>query len=135
MHSLWQGSAYWASLAELTDTLKAYMANHTQMITSGTSVVELTQVGFWRKLRTCDLVCVDELGTKAATDHRYDSLLRLLDERAGRPLILTGNLEPVDKLGEVYDDRVHSRILAGTIIEVCGDDQRSIGLETRFHRV
>lgn len=38
-------------------------------------------------------------------------------------MVVTGNLDP-KKLGEVYDDRIMSRLCAGTVIKVIGNDMR-----------
>lgn len=131
-YAMWAQPAYWSSLAELCDLLKVYNTNQTQMIRCASQDTELTYLGFWRKLRTTGLVVIDEIGTRDPAPHRYDAFLRLLDERVNRPLILTGNLHPEKKLGEVYDERIYSRIVAGTLIEVTGQDRRPEGLQHRI---
>lgn len=104
------------------------------MVQTRSGSIELTHSGFWKKLTTSDLVVIDEIGTRDATAHRYDALLRLLDARIGRPLILTSNLDPSSPsgLGTVYDARILSRIMSGTLLEVRGHDRRGDGLHDRI---
>lgn len=133
-YALWRPTAFWSSLTELCDTLKVYNFNQTQMVQTRSGSIELTHSGFWKKLTTSDLVVIDEIGTRDATAHRYDALLRLLDARIGRPLILTSNLDPSSPsgLGTVYDARILSRIMSGTLLEVRGHDRRGDGLHDRI---
>jgi DNA replication protein DnaC len=131
-YSLWQPSATWMSLAELCDTLKTFNASHIQVIQSGGRPVEVTLNGFWERLRKMGLVVIDEIGTREVSAHRYDALLRLLETRQRSPLILTGNLDPIKKLGEVYDERVQSRISNGVMLHVNGVDRRLEGVADRI---
>lgn len=130
--SLWRPSATWQSLTELCDILKAFNVSPVQVIQSGGKPVELTLTGFWERLRKMGLVVIDEIGTRDATAHRYDAMLRLLETRQGRPLILTGNINPDEALAKVYDERVQSRIAAGVMVHVTGRDRRMDGIATRI---
>lgn len=130
-YSLWKQPAVFMSLTEHCDILKAFNVNQTQLIPTSGGKVELTQTGYWDRLRKLGLVVIDEIGTRDASPQRYDSLLRLLEIRHGKPLILTGNIEPTVKLATVYDERVQSRIVAGVILQVLGNDRRLDGLRER----
>lgn len=68
---------------------------------------------------------VDDIARKGDTQSETsrELLSRLLDRREGKPTILISNLGPVE-LSEAYDDRVASRMCAGTIVCVAGDDRR-----------
>lgn len=78
----------------------------------------------WSELASAALVVLDELGTRArVSDHAYECVKRLLDEREGRPLVCLGNLS-LEQLSQVYDDRVCSRLAAGTLLWLDGDDRR-----------
>lgn len=133
-YSAWRQTAIWMTLAEMCDTLKAFNAAASQILkTADGMTVEVTLQGFWRRIEAAGLVVLDEIGTRDATAHRYDSLLRLLDCRKGRPLILTGNLDPVKALAAVYDERIQSRVAAGVLVNVRGRDQRLDGVADRIH--
>jgi DNA replication protein DnaC len=132
-YRLWKPSAAWMSLSEMCDTLKAFSTSPLQLVPSGDRSVELTLAGFWRRLGHLGLVVIDEIGTREATAHRYDAFRDLLQTRTGKPLIITGNLNPAESLVRIYDDRILSRITAGVIVEVKGPDRRMIGLEDRIH--
>lgn len=119
------------SLSEMCDLLKAFNVSPVQVIQSGGQPVEITLGKFWTRLRDQGLVVIDEIGTREATAHRYDTFRDLLEIRKGKPLIVTGNLKPTGPLAQVYDDRIQSRIAAGVLMEVKGNDRRMDGLAGR----
>jgi DNA replication protein DnaC len=132
MFSLWKPSAVWISLTELCDTLKVFNVTSTQLLKLGTQYQEFSLAGYWKRLRETGLVVLDEIGTRDATAHRYDALLRLLEVRQSKPLIITGNLNPVTELVAVYDERIQSRLSAGVLLEVAGRDRRMDGIDERI---
>lgn len=73
------------------------------------------------------LVVFDEIGVGGeASDFRLDTALELIDRRAGnpvRPFVVTSNTPP-SELPRVYDDRLSSRVLSGTVFRLAGDDRR-----------
>lgn len=80
--------------------------------------------GLWQEISNTDLVVLDELGARSVvSEHQYDAVKRVLDEREGRPLICISNL-PVESLEAIYDDRVASRLVAGTLVHLDGPDRR-----------
>lgn len=88
--------------------------------------VQLSEAGLERlngELWRCDLVAVDELGIKAPTDHVFESLAMLADLRDRRPTIWISNLSP-ERLIDTYDERICSRLLCGTVLELRGKDRR-----------
>lgn len=78
----------------------------------------------WARL---PLVVIDELGVgRTESDFRLDVMLEVINARCNdpvRPVIFTGNVKP-SELQHVYDDRVASRILAGTVVHITGEDRR-----------
>jgi DNA replication protein DnaC len=81
---------------------------------------------FWRAIAREPLVVLDELGTRdKVSDHGYETIKRLLDERQGRPLIAISN-HSLETLERIYDDRVASRLATGTVVELQGADRRLI---------
>lgn len=78
----------------------------------------------WRWLAREPLVVLDELGSRdRVSDHHYECVKRLLDERHGKPLVVLSNLD-LARVGQLYDDRVASRLAAGTVIRLEGRDRR-----------
>ncbi len=70
------------------------------------------------------LVIVDELGLRTTPpESEYDAVKRTLDARQGRPMVVLANLSLV-QLGAIYDERIISRLAAGTILEMRGPDRR-----------
>lgn len=76
-----------------------------------------------RSVNDCDLIVIDDIGTRAPTDPQLDALRDIIAWRRDKPLIVTGNLKPSD-LRQVVDDRVASRLCEGVLIEVVGTDKR-----------
>lgn len=85
--------------------------------------------GLWRGIADADLLVIDEVGERMAgwlADAEFFVLKRIADERERRKhraAIYIGNIPP-QQLAEVYDDRIASRLLCGTVIELAGDDRR-----------
>jgi DNA replication protein DnaC len=73
----------------------------------------------------CPVLVVDELGAGRQTDFAAEVAERLVGGRAeaGRPMLVTTNLEP-DALRDMVGDRVWSRLAAYRVTPVGGDDLR-----------
>lgn len=81
----------------------------------------------WRKIRRSVLVVLDEIACRdRVSDHHYEAVKRLIDERHGRPLVVCSNLD-LSRVEKVYDDRIASRLAAGTVVGVVGEDRRLSG--------
>lgn len=79
---------------------------------------------FWTRLAREPLVVLDELGCRAqVSDAQYEAVKNVIEERHARPLVVISNLA-VSDLARVYDDRIASRLAAGTVFEVEGEDRR-----------
>jgi hypothetical protein len=83
----------------------------------------VTEADVWKKINDAPLVVLDEIGTRQPSDHNYQSVKRLLDQRAFRPHVVISNCD-LGTLAQLYDDRVASRLAAGTVVELVGDDRR-----------
>jgi DNA replication protein DnaC len=78
----------------------------------------------WAEAEQTGLVVLDELGQRArASDWQYDCVKRLLDAREGLPLIAASNMD-LSQVAQCYDDRVASRLAAGTVFHLGGEDRR-----------
>jgi DNA replication protein DnaC len=78
----------------------------------------------WFYSQRARLVIVDEIGGRSTeTDREYVTLKHMADIREHRPVIWISNLTPAE-LGETYDDRIHSRLTSGTVVELTGPDRR-----------
>lgn len=117
------GYAEIRSLAGLKIKADRGMAAHDFGVPDGLSTWD-KMLHNWRLL---PLALLDEIGVGAtAGDFKLDTLLEVLNARCNdpvKPLIVTGNLSPSDLPG-MYDDRVASRVLAGTVYRLGGNDRR-----------
>ncbi len=86
-----------------------------------------TVEGEWERIEGKSLAILDELGERERVgDLHYTTVKRFADCReahADRIAIYISNLEP-GALATVYDDRIASRLLAGTAFELSGEDRR-----------
>lgn len=79
---------------------------------------------FWGRVARSPLVVLDELGCRdRASDHHFECVKNLIDARHGKPLVVVSNHQ-LDDLARLYDDRIASRLAAGTVVEVGGKDRR-----------
>jgi len=78
----------------------------------------------WEAVDRVALVVLDEVGTRGTvSDWHYETVKRVLDTREGKPLLVAGNLS-LDALAQVYDDRVASRLVGGSVVHIGGPDRR-----------
>lgn len=78
----------------------------------------------WESIAKSPLIVFDELGCRdRVSDFQYETAKRVLDKREGKPLVVISNLT-LKTLAELYDDRFCSRLAAGTVLGVSGDDRR-----------
>lgn len=87
---------------------------------------KMTPVKLWHQWREATLAVLDELGSRSkVSDFQYEIVKRAIDERekVAGPLVLISNMG-LPELESVYDDRIASRIAAGTVINLQGDDRR-----------
>jgi DNA replication protein DnaC len=96
--------------------------------------VEMSKSQYWSWLRNVGLLIVDDVGTGSSHEWRKELFWKVLEERAQKPLLLTGNLS-MNGIREMFDGSIVSRLSAGTIIEISGQDQRRNGIASRLHRV
>lgn len=79
---------------------------------------------FWKAIRREPLLVLDELGAREEVkDTLYDAVKQAIDEREGKPLVVISNLD-FERIGKLYDDRISSRLAAGTTVQVAGIDRR-----------
>lgn len=74
----------------------------------------------WQDWKRAQIVVLDELGTRKASDFTCDIVRQAIDTRDGKPAVFIANDTLVD-LAAAYDDRVASRLAAGTVFELTGD--------------
>jgi hypothetical protein len=79
---------------------------------------------YWDRWAAWTLCVIDEVGVRdRITDHQYETLKTAIDKRCGSPLVIISNLN-LGGLASLFDDRITSRISAGTVVRVNGTDRR-----------
>jgi DNA replication protein DnaC len=77
----------------------------------------------WGDWRVANVTVLDEVGTRTnVSDHHYEVFKRALDVREGRPAVVISNLT-MSELATCYDNRIASRLSAGTV-HTCSGDRR-----------
>ncbi len=74
------------------------------------------------------LFVLDEIGLRPPTDMQREVLTKTVDVREGLPTVFISNLG-LAAIAETYDDRIASRLAAGTIVEFKGDLRLLAALE------
>ena len=116
------------------DSMKASKDGHIGRYASNGVFCEYTEAGWWKHLEQVGLVILDEIGSGTGNEWRNEIMLKLLEIRKNKPLILTGNLDPKELL-ERFDARIQSRIVAGALVELTGKDHRVTGIESRVLKI
>lgn len=81
----------------------------------------ITEREYWKTWERAPLCIIDELGTRGTiSDAMYDTVKYAIDAREGRPLIVVSNLS-MGEINRAFDDRITSRLSAGTILKFDGD--------------
>ena len=66
---------------------------------------------------------LDDLGVRPPTPPMLQAIFDVLEMRKGRPVVIVSNHD-LRKLSEIYDERIVSRLSAGTVLEIRGADRR-----------
>ena len=114
----------YVTVAELTDRTR--WAQQGRLFTTGETgcQYEQSEGGYWCKVKRAAVAVLDEIGTRQQVSaHHSCCVQRFTDERSGMPSILLSNLQP-DHLAEVYDDRIVSRLCAGSVVKLSARDRR-----------
>lgn len=125
VHRGWRGSARWFDLPGLISDVLECRTNGRGFVTrhAGDFSFDEHEASLLRKIRDASLVCLDDVAVRRPSEAAYEIFLNVLNARVGKPTICTGNLSGKSLL-EVYDARLCSRLLCGTVIHVTGHDRR-----------
>ena len=78
----------------------------------------------WGRIGKAPLIVLDEIGCRSqVSDAHYEVVKEMIDVRHRKPFAVISNLD-LATLGKLYDDRIVSRLSAGTVIELSGPDRR-----------
>ena len=83
----------------------------------------ISQETIWKTISDFQLVIIDEIATRNPSDFQYETFLRIIEEREYKPLVIIGNFTPKE-LSKIYDDRISSRVVSGTVYQMVGEDRR-----------
>lgn len=76
---------------------------------------------FWSDWVSAPLAILDEVGLRGkVSDAAYAATFHAIDRRHAQPLVVISNLS-IHELHQVFDDRVVSRLAAGTVLRFSGD--------------
>lgn len=114
-----EGSKYMTAAEMMVDVRAA----RSKRLVSNTGH-DISERELLRRWTESTLLVIDEVGQRRdPTAWTDETIQRVLDDRIDKPTILIGNHDLAD-LAKVMDDRVVSRLSAGTIIHVDGEDRR-----------
>lgn len=75
------------------------------------------------KVKGTPCLFLDDLGVRPPTPPMLQAIFDVLELRKGRPVVIVSNHD-LRKLSEIYDERIVSRLSAGTVLEIRGQDRR-----------
>lgn len=80
-----------------------------------------------REWKSFPLVVIDEIGVRDLTDAAHTRFMRMLSDREFKPLIALGNYTTGELLKNKagYDAPIASRLDAGTVLRLTGQDRRT----------
>lgn len=85
---------------------------------------------FVDRVANCSCLFLDDLGTRTPTEPMYQALFDLMEWRKNKPICVTTN-KTIPELAEMFDDRIVSRLAAGTVVLLAGSDRRKRGAIVR----
>ena len=82
---------------------------------------KISEDEIYRNIERTNLYVLDEVGMRMnVTDAHYSALKKVMDIRYGKPMVMISNLS-LDEIAEVYDQRISSRLMDGTVVELTTD--------------
>lgn len=110
-----KGPASFVVVADMLDRLR-----QTQSEEAREQLVDLLQ-----RYASVPLLVLDDLGAERPTAWAQEQLFKVIDRRTsqGRSLVVTSNIRPSEEEGRI-EERVLSRLAAGEIVIVGGEDRR-----------
>lgn len=87
---------------------------------------KLSDTEEWSTYSNAYLAVLDDIGAREVSEHHHSTLMQSLEVRLSKRTVLTSNLT-MEQLAAVYDDRIVSRLSAGTIVYVTGDKRKPQG--------
>lgn len=94
-----------------------------QMTLSDGGVVDRSETEIMRWVEQASLLVLDDVGKRQLTEPQADALLRVVNLRLGKPLIVTTNCTAID-LPQFVGERINSRLRSGTGFRLEGTDRR-----------
>lgn len=105
-----------------TGTRSGVIEGHKDYVHKRTVVLYPHQI--WARIAKAPLIVLDEIGCRSnVSDAHYEAVKEMIDIRHRKPLAVLSNLS-LEALGKLYDDRIVSRLSAGTVVELAGADRR-----------
>ncbi len=121
----WPERALWYDVATAVRQVMTCRSNGAGFVTLSANgrEYELTESQILNRIACHSLVVFDDVGIREPTEAQFATFYEMVNSRVGKPTIVTGNIEP-NELEDVYDGRIASRLLAGTVLHVVGQDRR-----------
>lgn len=77
-----------------------------------------------RKTTEASLLVLDDLGIRKPSEGMFHLLFDVLEVRKSKPTIITSNKTLVELCEQYTDERIFSRLAAGTVMQMTGTDRR-----------
>lgn len=119
------GKSSIASLIYMASRYPIWRRADTLMVTLATQSTKPEGRQELHKIMECSCLFLDDIFFRDYTAPMQQALFDILENRRGKPIVMTSNIcvEDIPKRG--IDDRISSRILAGCEIYLSGSDRRT----------
>lgn len=124
VHQVWSSRAVWFDVSDLLSQVKTCRRDGSVDVAGPDGrTFEFSEAGLFDRLANAGLLVLDDLGCRTPTDVDVEILTRGVNARAGKPLIVTSNLDAAE-LNKAFGARLASRLLAGVPLCLAGSDRR-----------
>lgn len=124
LFQVWPSRPVWYDVGELLSQVKTCRRDGSVEIAGRNArSFEFSEAALFDRLANAGLLVLDDLGARTPTDVDAEILIRSINARAGKPLVVTSNFKP-DQLNDTFGARLASRLLAGALLCLSGSDRR-----------
>ncbi len=89
-------------------------------IIEGVGGFRRTEADIWQSWQGANLAVLDDFAVRKPTDFQFECMKKAIDTRHQKPTVFISNLS-LSEINSLFDDRIASRLSAGTIFETKGD--------------
>ena len=124
LYQVWTARAVWYDVGDLLGQVKSCRRDGSVDVAGPDGrIFDFSEAAVFDRLTKANLLVLDDIGIRTPTDVDIEILTRAVNARAGKPLIVTSNLNAAE-LTNAFGARLASRLLAGQPLCLAASDRR-----------